>query len=92
LAYGEFKDTEKIRELKEDTAKFIIAFDKNNNNKPVAFTHFRFDIEDEREVIYWLVLYEERYTDVVSYEIQLDNSVQGKGLGKFMMQVGCYGY
>jgi GNAT superfamily N-acetyltransferase len=40
----------------------------------VAFVHFRFGLEHEVPVLY-------------IYETQLEKSVQGKGLGKFLMQL-----
>lgn len=43
---------------------------------PVAFSHFRFDYEDEKKMN---VLY--------MYEIQIEKRVQRKGLGRFLMQI-----
>ncbi|XVE77832.1 hypothetical protein DITRI_Ditri13aG0094500 [Diplodiscus trichospermus] len=40
----------------------------------LGFLHFRFTLEEEIPVLYL-------------YELQLDSSVQGKGLGKFLMQL-----
>nr|CAB3264179.1 N-alpha-acetyltransferase 40 [Phallusia mammillata] len=67
-----WNDKEKLKELKEDRIKFLVAFDENK--KPVAFTSFRFDLDFGEPVVY-------------CYEIQLINSVQRKGLGKFLIQI-----
>lgn len=67
-----WKDRDKREELFEDKARFLIV--RNEENLPVAFVHFRFDIEIDEEVLY-------------CYEIQLSESVRRKGLGKFLMQI-----
>jgi len=69
-----WNESQKKKELKEESARFIIAFDKSTKT-PVAFTHFRFDLEEGPR----LCLY--------CYELQLNESVRKKGLGKFMMQL-----
>jgi GNAT superfamily N-acetyltransferase len=43
---------------------------------PVGYSHFRFDFEDEKKTN---VLY--------MYELQIEKRAQGKGLGRFIMQV-----
>ncbi|XP_046557957.1 N-alpha-acetyltransferase 40-like [Haliotis rubra] len=67
-----WKDREKKEELTEDKAWYLLARDQEN--KPVAFVHFRFDIECDDEVLYL-------------YEIQLIKDVRKKGLGKFLTQI-----
>jgi len=67
-----WKGEEKQEEMTEDQAWYLLARDQDS--KPVAFSHYRFDMEGETEVLY-------------CYEIQLIPSVRKKGLGKFMMQV-----
>ena len=46
----------KTEELREETAKYIVAFDQETGN-PLAFVHFRFDTEEgskgDREIVYW---------------------------------------
>ena len=37
--------------MTEDKAWYLIVRDQNK--KPVAFVHFRFDIEIDEEVLYW---------------------------------------
>jgi len=37
--------------MTEDRAWYLIA--RNEENLPVAFVHFRFDIELDEEVVYW---------------------------------------
>ncbi|XP_067942426.1 N-alpha-acetyltransferase 40-like isoform X2 [Watersipora subatra] len=70
--YGkEWKDKEKQEEMLEDTAQYLIA---KQEGSPVAFCHFRFDMDYDLAVLY-------------CYEIQLEESVQRKGLGRFMMQL-----
>lgn len=67
-----WKDREKREEMTEDKAWYLIARDQEK--KPVAFVHFRFDLEIDEEVLY-------------CYEIQLTEGIQRKGLGKFLMQI-----
>jgi len=67
-----WNEKEKKIEMTEENARYLYALDGEKNI--VAMTHFRFDVDDDVEVIY-------------CYEIQLVNSIRGKGLGKFMIQV-----
>jgi len=67
-----WKGREKMEEMTEERAWYLIAWDQDQ--KPVAFSHFRFDVEIDTEVLY-------------CYEIQLESQVQKKGLGKFMMTI-----
>ena len=46
-----WKDKDKREELTEDKARYLIVRDQEKN--PVAFVHFRFDIEIDEEVLYW---------------------------------------
>ncbi|KAF6023721.1 NAA40 [Bugula neritina] len=70
--YGkEWKDKEKRAELLEDTAQYLVA---KQEGEPVAFCHFRFDMDFDLAVLY-------------CYEIQLEEKVQRKGLGRFLMQL-----
>lgn len=39
--------------MTDKAAKYLIA--RTEDNKPVAFAHFRFDMDDGDEVLYWLV-------------------------------------
>merc|ERR1711974_514505 len=52
----------------------LITRDMNNEGKLLGFSHFRYDMDYDDEVLY-------------VYEIQIDGEFQRKGLGKFMMQV-----
>lgn len=63
----------KRKELCEDAAWFLIARERETE-VPVAFSHFRFDMDHDDDVLY-------------CYEIQLEECVRRKGLGKFMMKV-----
>lgn len=62
----------KFSEMTEDTAWYLIAYDESK--KPVAFSHFRFDMDYGLDVLY-------------VYELQLTEDVRRKGLGKFMSQL-----
>uniref|UniRef100_A0A0P4WKD8 N-alpha-acetyltransferase 40 n=1 Tax=Scylla olivacea TaxID=85551 RepID=A0A0P4WKD8_SCYOL len=66
-------EDEKVEEMTEDAAWYLIVLDKAAN-KPLAFSHFRFDMDYGDEVLY-------------CYELQLEESCRRKGLGRFMMQV-----
>ncbi|XP_014224465.1 N-alpha-acetyltransferase 40 [Trichogramma pretiosum] len=60
----------KQTELTEPSAWYLIAFNENNM---LGFSHFRFDLDNQAEVLY-------------CYELQLEPSARRKGLGRFMMQ------
>lgn len=62
----------KRNEMCKESARYLFAIDGDAN--VVAMSHFRFDVDDELEVLY-------------CYEIQLSEHIRGKGLGKFMMQI-----
>ena len=81
---------EKKEELAHEKARFLIvsgsdqdditsiAMEKNGENKTLAFSHFRFEVNDDdkptEEVLYL-------------YEIQIDFIAQRNGLGKRIMQI-----
>ncbi|XP_033735228.1 N-alpha-acetyltransferase 40-like [Pecten maximus] len=67
-----WKDKEKLEEMTEEKALYLIATDKDS--KPVAFTHFRFDMEWDEELVY-------------CYELQIIEEYRRKGIGKFLMQI-----
>jgi len=67
-----WKTKEKKNELKEDLAWFLIA--RTTEGTPVAFSHFRFDMDYDDEVLY-------------CYEIQVEKAFRRKGLGRFMMKL-----
>merc|ERR1712133_266469 len=67
-----WKTKEKKSELREDLAWYLIA--KNSEGTPVAFSHFRYDMDYDDEVLY-------------CYELQVEKAYRRKGLGKFMMKV-----
>jgi len=67
-----WNDKGKREEMREDNARYLLAF--NSENEIVAMSHFRFDVDDDIEVLY-------------CYEVQLTENVRRKGLGKFLMQI-----
>ncbi|NXI71676.1 NAA40 acetyltransferase, partial [Anseranas semipalmata] len=67
-----WKDREKREELTDDRAWYLIA--REAGAGPVAFSHFRFDVECGDEVLY-------------CYEVQLESRVRRRGLGKFLIQI-----
>lgn len=72
-----FKWTDKSKqaELEHKDARLIVARDMTSDAKtPVGFVHLRFEDEDLEPVLY-------------VYEIQIEESVRRKGLGKFLMQL-----
>lgn len=50
-----WSDKEKREEMTEDKAWYLLARDADNNNAPVAVVHFRFDLDNDDEVLYWFV-------------------------------------
>lgn len=64
-------DKKKLSQMTEPAAWYLIARDESKT--PVAFSHFRFDMDYGVDVLYL-------------YELQLEESVRRKGLGKFMSE------
>ncbi|XP_039002855.1 N-alpha-acetyltransferase 40-like isoform X4 [Hibiscus syriacus] len=70
----------KRREMVAPEARYIFVCRNANDmmdSAPIpllGFLHYRFTLEEEMPVLYL-------------YELQLDSSVQGKGLGKFLMEL-----
>uniref|UniRef100_A0A1A8JTM9 N-alpha-acetyltransferase 40 n=1 Tax=Nothobranchius kuhntae TaxID=321403 RepID=A0A1A8JTM9_NOTKU len=67
-----WKEREKREEMNDERAWYLLARDADST--PVAFSHFRFDVECGEEVLY-------------CYEVQLESKVRRKGLGKFLIQI-----
>ncbi|XP_029941571.1 N-alpha-acetyltransferase 40 [Salarias fasciatus] len=67
-----WKEREKREEMNDERAWYLLARDADSS--PVAFSHFRFDVECGEEVLY-------------CYEVQLESKVRRKGLGKFLIQI-----
>jgi len=68
-----WNDEEKMNELLDDDAWYLIATD-NETDFPRAFAHFGYDMENGDDVLF-------------VYEIQLEECVRRKGLGKFIMKM-----
>ncbi|XP_066142673.1 N-alpha-acetyltransferase 40 [Euwallacea fornicatus] len=68
-----WSENKKRDELFDEAAKFLIA-KSAHDGAYLGYSHFRFDVDEGIEVLY-------------CYELQLDNHLQRKGLGKFMMQI-----
>lgn len=63
---------EKRKEMSNKASRFIVAY--SELDKPVAFTHFRFDMDHKVSVVY-------------CYELQVDPVAQKQGLAKHIMQI-----
>ena len=66
-----WNEKSKKEEMFEDNAWYLLA--KNKEGDIAGFSHFRFDMDYDDEVVY-------------VYEIQLKEEYRRKGLGRFMMQ------
>lgn len=77
--YGWFDD-EKQSELKEPSARFLVAKDVNEEGQVAAFLHFRFTLQGE------LVDSEDGEAAIIVYDVQVASPYRGKGLGKHLMQ------
>lgn len=66
-----WNDFKKYDEMTENAAKYLLV--KDEGNKIVAFSHFRFDIDFGVEVLY-------------VYELQISADIRRHGLGKFLLQ------
>lgn len=78
--------------MTENSAWYLIASTKEG--KPIAFSHFRFDMDYGLPVLYWYykhltfsVLKTYTCAYFPSYELQLELECRHKGLGRFMLQV-----
>lgn len=47
-------ESEKREEMTEDAAWYLVVID-DTTDKPIAFSHFRFDMDYGDEVVYWYV-------------------------------------
>lgn len=63
----------KKKEMSHNKSRFLVAYE-DIDEKPVAFSHFRFDMDHDVNVIY-------------CYEIQVHKSARKQGLAKYLMQV-----
>ncbi|ODM90385.1 N-alpha-acetyltransferase 40 [Orchesella cincta] len=66
-----WRPKKKWKEMTEKTSRYLIA---TVDGKPVAFSHFRFDMDYGREVLY-------------CYEIQVESATRSIGLGKLIMEI-----
>merc|ERR1712018_121207 len=69
-----WNEKNKAEEMFDDNAWYLVARENNESAAPVAFAHFRYDMDYDDEVLY-------------VYEIQLEECARRKGLGKFMMML-----
>eukprot|EP00092_Neocalanus_flemingeri_P018538 GFUD01020074.1.p1 GENE.GFUD01020074.1~~GFUD01020074.1.p1 ORF type:complete len:263 (+),score=75.53 GFUD01020074.1:139-927(+) len=67
-----WKEKEKKEEMREDLAWYLLA--RTKEGTPVAFSHFRYDMDYDDEVLY-------------CYEMQVEKAFRRKGLGRFMIKV-----
>ncbi|XP_011309419.1 N-alpha-acetyltransferase 40 [Fopius arisanus] len=65
-----WNESSKRKELTEPSAWYLTA---SVDDQLVAFSHFRYDLDDKVEVVY-------------CYELQLESRIRRKGLGRFMMK------
>nr|CAG4648437.1 EOG090X0MNC [Moina brachiata] len=70
-AWG-WNQSEKFKEMTEESARYLVSFDEDD--KPVAFSHFRFDMDHGCSVLY-------------CYEIQIEEEFRRKGIARFMLQI-----
>ena len=77
--YG-WDDEDKMKELKEDGARFILARDETTG-KPVGFAHFRFTVQGE------FLQQMAGATCLCVWDLHVDGALQRKGLGKHMLKV-----
>ena len=52
LSVSGWNENEKRKEMFDEAAYYLIAYD-SKKNQPIGFSHFRFDIDYDDEVIYW---------------------------------------
>lgn len=64
-------DAKKMDELNHENARFLLAC-PDHQAEPIGYAHIRFEMEDNRHVLY-------------VYELQVCADAQGKGIGKLLM-------
>ncbi|GFY57434.1 n-alpha-acetyltransferase 40 [Trichonephila inaurata madagascariensis] len=67
-----WEDNFKLEELTHKDARFLIV--RDSTDKIVGFSHFRFDMESNYPILY-------------CYELQIENAIQRKGIGKHLMSI-----
>jgi len=67
-----WKEQEKNTKMREELAWYLIA--RTSEGTAVAFSHFRFDINNDDEVLF-------------CHELQVEQAFRRKGLGRFMVNV-----
>uniref|UniRef100_A0A0R3RVW3 N-alpha-acetyltransferase 40 n=1 Tax=Elaeophora elaphi TaxID=1147741 RepID=A0A0R3RVW3_9BILA len=67
-----YDELNKKQELRATTSRYIIA--RNQNDKPVAYLHYRFDVDFDSAVLY-------------CYEIQVESAYQVKGIGSALLSI-----
>uniref|UniRef100_A0AAF5RVR6 N-alpha-acetyltransferase 40 n=1 Tax=Wuchereria bancrofti TaxID=6293 RepID=A0AAF5RVR6_WUCBA len=72
-----YDEVSKKQEFQATTSRYIIA--RNETNKPIAYLHYRFDIDFDSAVLY-------------CYEIQVESEYQVKGIGSTLLSIAeCLG-
>nr|CAG4643665.1 EOG090X0MNC [Ilyocryptus agilis] len=66
-----WNEKDKQEEMAHSAAWYLIAY---SAEQPVAFSHFRFDLDYGHPVVY-------------CYELQLEEDCRRKGLGRFLLQI-----
>lgn len=67
-----YNEEEKRVELFDMRSYYLIATEVNGN-RPIGYCHFRFDMDNDSEVIY-------------CYELQIESDIRKAGLGQYMMR------
>ena len=69
-----WSNPEKRRELAHSDARFIVAFRGDDDDGPMGFVHFRFEVEDSDGTPVAYV-----------YELQVEDDARGRGVGRALM-------
>lgn len=72
ISHWGYDESTKRQELRATTSRFIIA--KNEEDRPVAFMHYRFEMDFDSAVLY-------------CYEIQVESGYQTKGIGTALLSI-----
>jgi len=69
-----YNERAKRAELRASTSRYLVVHTNDENASPIAFCHYRFDIDHASSVVY-------------CYELQVSPTYQSKGIGSLLIEI-----